>query len=85
MRVPFVMEWPNVMRRRHGHEYTAPTGHVDVLPTFCAAAGIPLRADRVIDGQNLLRAIPEVLVDMQHRLTAFDTALKADRAKRYGA
>jgi arylsulfatase A-like enzyme len=28
-----------------------------VLPTFCAAAGVPLRQDRIIDGQNILPAI----------------------------
>jgi arylsulfatase A len=128
-----------------------------VLPTLCAAAGVPLVADRVIDGQNILPAIqtgremehvdiayyqgntlnalrhgdwklhvrrqnglsrftglvdwsptaelpqlfhlgrdpeeyydvseryPDVLSDMQNRLAAFDTALKADRAARYGS
>ena len=56
IRVPFLMEWPSMMRRR-GREYHRPTCHIDVLPTFCEAAGIPLRADRMIDGQSLLPAI----------------------------
>jgi arylsulfatase A len=155
IRVPFVMEWPTMMRRK-GRAYDGVTSHIDVLPTFCAAAGVPLRPDRVIDGQNILPAIrtgrevdhvdiayyqgdmlnalrhgdwklhlrrvvnvlprftgrvdwsataempqlfdlsrdpeeyydlserhPDVAARLQARLTAFDAALKADRAARY--
>ena len=159
MRVPFVMEWPNMMRGGwwRDRDYDAPTSHIDVLPTFCAAAGVPLTPDRIIDGQNILPAVqtgremehvdiayyqgntlnalrhgdwklhvrrqnglsrhtglvdwsatdelpqlfhlgrdpeeyydvseryPDVLSEMQNRLNAFDTALKADRAARYGS
>ena len=56
IRVPFVMEWPAMMRR-NGRVYDGVTSHIDVLPTFCAAAGVPLRRDRVIDGQSILAAI----------------------------
>ena len=57
IRVPFVMEWPAMMRR-NGRVYDGVTSHIDVLPTFCAAAGVPLRQDRVIDGQNILAGHP---------------------------
>ncbi|PSL03611.1 putative sulfatase [Haloactinopolyspora alba] len=56
IKVPFVMEWPAMMRRS-GVDYERPTCHIDILPTFCAAVGVPLDPDRVIDGQNILPAI----------------------------
>jgi arylsulfatase A len=56
IKVPFLMEWPARMSGS-GKVYDGVTTHADVLPTFCAAAGVPLRADRVIDGRSLLPVI----------------------------
>lgn len=56
IRVPFVVEWPAMIRRR-GHTYDRPTCHIDILPTLCAAAGVPTDPDRIIDGQDILPAI----------------------------
>ncbi|NHC46453.1 sulfatase-like hydrolase/transferase [Motilibacter aurantiacus] len=56
-RVPFVMEWPAVMSGE-SLVYEGVTTHTDILPTFCAAAGVPLR-DRALDGRNLLPLIED--------------------------
>ena len=52
IRVPLIARWPE--RIPAGSE-TAAFGHsTDLLPTFCAAAGITLPADSTLDGLNLL-------------------------------
>jgi arylsulfatase A len=53
IRVPFVLEWPRVTQGSAGRVYEQPTSHIDVLPTFCAAAGVPVDAGRTIDGRNI--------------------------------
>jgi arylsulfatase A-like enzyme len=52
VRVPFFMRWPGKIAT--GTRYPAPVGHVDVFATALAAAGVPLPADRKIDGVDLL-------------------------------
>jgi arylsulfatase A-like enzyme len=52
MHPPMIMNWPGVI----------PTGqvveevgcHIDILPTFCQAAGVSIPGDRKIDGYNAL-------------------------------
>jgi arylsulfatase A-like enzyme len=52
IRVPFLISWPG--RLPENQESREPVICLDVLPTVCAAAGIPLPRDRVYDGRNML-------------------------------
>jgi arylsulfatase A len=52
VRVPLFVRWP-----RHfpaGGRVEAQCSHVDLFPTFCELAGVPLPSDRKIDGKSLL-------------------------------
>lgn len=51
-RVPFIARWPG--RIPAGHENKAPGIMMDVFATTLKAANIPLPADRVIDGKDLM-------------------------------
>jgi len=52
MHVPAVMSWPGVIPAGQLiHEIGC---HVDLLPTFAKVAGAPVRADRIIDGFDVL-------------------------------
>lgn len=55
VRVPFIVRWPGHTRAGVKNEATVLTA-VDLLPTFCAAAGVTLPADYKPDGENLLDA-----------------------------
>lgn len=55
MRVPFIVEWPDVVPA--GAVYEHPAQNVDILPTLAAATGFELAPDRVIDGTNILPAL----------------------------
>jgi arylsulfatase A-like enzyme len=52
IRVPFLIRWPG--RLPENRESREPVICLDVLPTVCAAAGVPLPQDRVYDGRNML-------------------------------
>ena len=52
IRVPFIARWPG--RINQGKEHTTPGISVDLFPTFCAAAGVPMPAGEKFDGINLL-------------------------------
>ncbi len=49
---PYFIRWPGKIAPNSHFDY--PVGHIDIFPTAAAAAGIPLPADRAIDGVNLL-------------------------------
>ncbi len=73
IRVPAVLSWP--ARIPMGKTLKALAHHCDILPTFCAAAGLRLPARSPLDGVNLLEALvrgqepPERgLVHWQHDL-----------------
>ena len=53
IRIPMLVQWPAAIRDAPFvvHE---PVHHWDLLPTFCAAAGIPLPRDRPLDGVSLV-------------------------------
>ena len=51
MRVPLIARWPG--RVPAGQRIEAVAGAIDVLPTALGLAGVPLPADRVIDGVDL--------------------------------
>ncbi len=52
LHAPFFIKWPQGLPK--GNTYDKPVAHFDIYATVAAAAGIPLPADRKIDGTNLL-------------------------------
>ncbi|MEL6898247.1 MAG: sulfatase/phosphatase domain-containing protein, partial [Planctomycetota bacterium] len=52
IRVPCIMRWPGTIKP--GSSNSQITGIIDLLPTFCAVAGVKPPEDRVIDGRNIL-------------------------------
>lgn len=52
IRVPFILRWPG--RLGGGRVYTRPVSTLDLYPTLCAAAGVPIPEGTVLDGVNLL-------------------------------
>lgn len=52
IRVPCIMRWPAIIPA--GSVNNEITGITDMLPTFCAIAGVDVPSDRVIDGRNIL-------------------------------
>jgi arylsulfatase A len=50
-REPAVLRWPGHIKA--GSESAEPAGFVDLLPTFCALAGVAPPADRTLDGVNI--------------------------------
>jgi arylsulfatase A-like enzyme len=53
MRVPFLVSWPE--RIAPGSVDRRPVNAIDVFPTVLELAGVPQPADRVIDGESLVR------------------------------
>jgi len=52
VRVPLFVRWPGQFVA--GGQIEAQCSHVDLFPTFCELAGVPLLNDRVIDGKSLV-------------------------------
>ncbi len=52
VRVPLFVRWPGQFPA--GSQVEAQCSHVDLFPTFCELAGVPLLNDRVIDGKSLV-------------------------------
>lgn len=52
VRVPLFVRWPGHFPA--GGKVEAQCSHVDLFPTFCELAGVPLPRDRAIDGKSLL-------------------------------
>jgi len=52
IRVPYIFRWPAVIKPAGICE--TPVISVDLLPTICQAAGVPLPARREIDGESLM-------------------------------
>jgi arylsulfatase A-like enzyme len=52
LHLPMVMNWPGAIPS--GQVIREMGCHIDLLPTFCAAAGASLPANRVIDGRSAL-------------------------------
>jgi len=52
VRSPLFVRWPGHFPS--GGVVEAQTSHVDMLPTFCELAGVPVPADRTIDGKSLI-------------------------------
>ena len=52
IREPFIVRWPGVVKP--GTKCDVPVTNVDLFPTFLAAAGAPVPAGKVLDGESLL-------------------------------
>jgi arylsulfatase A-like enzyme len=52
LRVPFFVSWPGHLEA--GGVCHEPVICMDILPTVCAAVGIPLPEGRIYDGKNML-------------------------------
>lgn len=52
VRVPLIARWPGHFAG--GGKVAAQCSHVDLFPTFCELAGVPVPDDRTIDGKSLL-------------------------------
>ncbi|MDP3070546.1 MAG: sulfatase [Opitutaceae bacterium] len=52
IREPFVVRWPGVVAP--GSRSDVPVINVDLFPTFLAAAGVPVPAGKLLDGESLL-------------------------------
>lgn len=52
VREPFIVRWPE--RLRAGAVYEKPVSSMDLLPTFCAAAGAAVPRDTLVDGVDLV-------------------------------
>ena len=52
VRVPLFVRWPGAFPG--GARIEAQCSHVDLFPTFCELASVPLPHDRTIDGRSLL-------------------------------
>lgn len=52
VREPFIVRWPGVTKP--GSKCDVPVINVDLYPTFLAAAGAPVPAGKVLDGESLL-------------------------------
>ena len=52
MHVPMIMSWPGVIPK--GQVLRQIGNHVDLLPTMCKAAGVPLPSGRTLDGFDAL-------------------------------
>ncbi len=65
IRVPFVMSYPS--RIPSSLIYDKPIISLDVFPTVCAAAGIPLPLNRPLDGVDLLPFLNEADSDLPHK------------------
>ncbi len=52
IRVPGIIRWPE--RVKAGQTITEPVASYDLLPTFCAIAGVKPPSDRILDGTSVL-------------------------------
>jgi arylsulfatase A-like enzyme len=52
MHVPMLMSWPGTIPK--GQLLRQVGNHVDLVPTICTAAGVPVPADRTMDGFDAL-------------------------------
>lgn len=66
IRVPAIFRWPGKIPA--GSVTTAMLSHLDLLPAFLDAAGLPLPKDRVLDGRNCLPALSGAAPSPHERL-----------------
>ncbi len=66
IREPLLVRWPAQLRARAGTTFRAPVIANDLLPTFCAAAGVSIPATNRTDGVNLLPFLRGDRTDAPH-------------------
>jgi arylsulfatase A-like enzyme len=76
--VPCIMRWPGKIPAGSGNDEI--TGIIDMLPTFCAIAGVDVPADRVIDGRNIL----PYMLDQKVSTPIHDSFIVPGSTIRYG-
>jgi arylsulfatase A len=65
-RVPGILSWPGHIKP--GTISNEPVCNVDLLPTFCALAGLQPPRDRALDGGNLLPLLAGKAIERPHLL-----------------
>ena len=65
-RVPGILRWPG--HAAPGTVSAEPISNLDFLPTFCELAGVPVPADRPIDGTSLLPILAGKTLTRAHPL-----------------
>jgi uncharacterized sulfatase len=64
IRVPYFLKWPAGLEG--GQTFTNPVHHFDIYATAVAAAGVPLPADRQLDGVDLVPHLKGERTDPPH-------------------
>ncbi len=83
-RVPFIARWPGRIPR--GVRSDAVTGGVDLFPTLLRLAGVPLPADRTIDGEDLMAALEGRAFERREPIFGYSgTTLLTARTNRFKA
>lgn len=72
IRVPFIVSWPGELPA--GTVCHEPVISLDILPTVCAAVGVPLPGDRVYDGKNMLPVLRDETTEPLHEALFWDGA-----------
>jgi arylsulfatase A-like enzyme len=72
VRVPFIVSWPGELPQ--GTVCREPVISLDILPTICAAVGVPLPDDRVYDGRNMLPMLRGETTEPLHEALFWDGA-----------
>ena len=80
MHVPMVMSWPGTIPK--GRLVREIGNHVDLLPTICTAAGVPVPNDRTMDGFN---ALPMAVSEARSRHNAIFWSSGGQLAVRRGS
>src|SRR6185436_5288763 len=68
---PFFALWPG--RIRPGTRSDRIAAHIDLLPTFLAAAGVELPTNKVFDGRNLLPLLTQQAESWEDRTLFIQT------------
>ncbi len=88
IRVPFIVSWP--ARLPGGTTCDVPVWSIDILPTALAVAGVPLPAEKPLDGMNILPALEGKVTGLHDHLfwssggTRAKWAIRSDRWKLVG-
>lgn len=82
IRVPFAVQWPG--RIPQGKDYSQTVISLDIFPTALAAAGVPVPADRKVDGVDLLPHLTGEKPGAPHERLFWRTGGGASHAVREG-
>ena len=77
IRTPFIVRWPGHTTPGMKNDTTVFTA-VDLLPTFCAAAGVPVPSNVKCDGENLIEAFNSKPIARTRTIYWLHTGKKSD-------